>query len=528
VVSTVASGTEGARSGLNSVTRGTFIMLLGTLGFVAEGFLSRVVLARTLTTHEVGVFTFALGLAAVLTAFGALGLPSAVARNLPYSALDADRRAIVRTAFLTTGISAAVITVGLLVAGAILAGPLEYPLIGVTLEFFAVAVGLAILAGTLASVFQGYEDVRPNALFVQVLNPALFLVFYVAALFGGPRGLHFLGALIAYAAAAIVSMVGLLLYTRWRLPRLLPSGSRSRGVSRKLLLFAAPLLVVGTLSSLAGNGDTIILGIFRGGAIAAYTVELPLARLLQVGVGSLGYIFLPVTARFVRDDNDEAVRITYATATKWVAVTSLPLFLVLFFLPTRSLGFVYGSLYTTAIVPLQILVAGAFVSTLVGPATATQVSYGQTRLLLYNTVASAAADVGLSIVLIPVWGLTGAAVAWAVAAALQPVLSMVELAVLRKVHPFRRHYLVPLAITGIPLGLLFGTVLSAPPIWSLPLLAFGIVGLFVLVVLLSGSLDEGDRLLLEAVERLLGRRLTILRRIGAWCLRLRPLRGPLG
>ncbi|MCI4350578.1 MAG: oligosaccharide flippase family protein, partial [Thermoplasmata archaeon] len=345
---TVASGTEGARSGLNSVTRGTFIMLLGTLGFVAEGFLSRVFLARTLTAHEVGVFTFALGLAAVLTAFGALGLPSAVARNLPYSTKDGDRRAIVRTAIVATGLSAALITIGLLIAGAVLAGPLDYPLIGITLEFFAIAVGLSILAGTLAAIFQGYEDVRPNAFFVQVMNPALFIIFYLVAVFGGPSGFHFLGALIAYAAAAIVTIVGLLWFTRRRLPRLLPAGPRSSGVARKLLLFAAPLLVVGTLSSLAGNGDTIILGIVRGGAIAAYTVELPLARLLQVGVGSLGYIFLPVTARFVRDNNDEAVRITYATATKWVAVTSLPLFLVLFFLPTRSLGFVYGSQYTTA------------------------------------------------------------------------------------------------------------------------------------------------------------------------------------
>ncbi|MCI4351211.1 MAG: polysaccharide biosynthesis C-terminal domain-containing protein, partial [Thermoplasmata archaeon] len=184
------------------------------------------------------------------------------------------------------------------------------------------------------------------------------------------------------------------------------------------------------------------------------------------------------------------------------------------------------SQYTTATVPLQILVAGAFLSTLVGPATATQVSYGQTRLLLYNTIASAVADVGLSIVLIPVWGLAGAAVAWAVAAALQPVLSMVELAALRRVHPFRRHYLVPLAVTGIPLGLLFATGLVAPPIWSLPLLAFGVVALFVLVVLLSGSLDEGDRLLLDAVERLLGRRLTLVRRVGAWCLNWRRPRPP--
>lgn len=517
---TLSAGAEGARSGLRSVTRGTFIMLLGTLGFVAEGFLSRVILYRGLSANEYGLFTLAFALGAVLSAFGGLGLTSAVARNLPYSQRDDERRAIVRTSLVVTIVSATAIAVGFLAAGFTISLLFSNPLEGLTLELFSVAVGLSIVSGLVASIFQGYEDVRPNAIFVQVVNPALFIAFLLVALFALPEGSEFLGALVGYALAGLLTLLGLYLYARRSLPRLLPPGPRATGVAGRLLWFALPLLAVGTLAALTNNGDTIVLGVFRGGAIGAYTADLPLARLLQVGLGSLAYIFLPVTARYVRDRNDDAVRITYATATKWVSVTSLPLFLVLFFLPARSLGFVYGP-NAPATIPLQILVAGAFLSTLVGPASATQVSYGETRLLLYNTAAAAVADIGLSLVLIPALGLPGAAIAWAVGAALQPVLSMVELAALHGVHPFRRHYLVPLAITAIPLGLLFALVPLAPPFWTLPILAIGIVLLFVLVVLLSGSLDDGDRLLLEAVEALLNRRLRAVRRIGAWCLRLR-------
>ncbi|HZY70334.1 MAG TPA: flippase [Thermoplasmata archaeon] len=518
---TLSAGAEGARGGLRSVTRGTFIMLLGTLGFVAEGFLSRVILYRGLAADEFGLFTFAFALGAVLSAFGALGIPSAVARNLPYSQSDDERRAIVRTSLLVTILSASLIAFGLLGAGLALGFLFHHPLEGVTLDLFSVAVGLSIVSGTVASIFQGYEDVRPNAIFVQVVNPALFIAFLLIALYALPEGASFLGALVGYALAGALTILGLYLYARRRLPRLLPPGPRAGGVARRLLGFALPLFAVGTLGALSNNGDTIVLGFFRGGAIGAYTADLPLARLLQVGLGSLAYIFLPVAARYVRDRNDEAVRITYATATKWVSVTSLPLFLVLFFLPGRSLGFVYGLANTPAAVPLQILVAGAFVSTLVGPASATQVSYGETRLLLYNTAAAAAADIGLSLVLIPALGLPGAAIAWAVGAALQPVLSMVELAALHGVHPFRRHYLIPLVVTALPLGAVFALAPFTPPIWTLPVLAVGIVLLFVLVVLFSGSLDDGDRLLLEAVEALLNRRLRLVRRVGAWCLRLR-------
>jgi O-antigen/teichoic acid export membrane protein len=517
----LSESAEGARRGLDSITRGTFIMLLGTLGFVGESFVSRVVLAHALSFDEYGAFTFALGLAAVLTAFGTLGLPAAVARSLPYSANDDQRRWIVHTAYVVGAISVVTISLGLLFGGIILAFFAHHPLVGLTLEFFSVAVGLAIGSSILASVFQGFEDVRPNAIFVQVVNPSLFILFFLVAIATAPPPDRYLGVVVSFALAGIVTMAALLTYSRRRLPKVLPAGPRPAGLSRHLLLFAAPLLTIAALSSLAGNGDTLILGAYRGAAISTYTVALPLARLLQVGVGSLGYIFLPVASRFVRDKNDEAVRVTYATATKWVAVTSLPLFLVFFFLPGRSLALVYQPGYTSATLPLQILVLGAFLGVFVGPSAPTQVSYGQTRLLLYNSSASAVADIGLSVLLIPSLGLTGAAIAWAVGASLQPVLSTIGLAATHGVHPFRRNFWFPLLITAVPLGLLLGLFSAVLPLWSLPPIALGIVGLFVSVVLVTGSLDEGDRLLLEAVERLIGRRLRWVRRIGAWGWRIR-------
>src|SRR4029077_2068501 len=134
-----------------------------------------------------------------------------------------------------------------------------------------------------------------------------------------------------------------------------------------------------------------------------------------------------------------AVRTTYATATKWTVLTSLPFFLLFFFLPSTSMGFVYGSGYAVEVLPLQLLVLGAFLSTLVGPATQGQVAYGQTGLLLLNTVISAAVNIGLSLALVPTWGVAGAAIAWGAANALLPILSAVELAALVDVHPFRPH-----------------------------------------------------------------------------------------
>ena len=510
----MAEVSSGTRDGLTSVTRGTLVMMIGTLGFVAETFVTRVLLFRILTIDEFSQFFLGLIIAGLLSSIGTLGLPQAIARSLPFESDERERRRMIRTSFLYV-VPAAVAVAGFMgLLSLPIATTYRSPLLAETLVFFAVAVGLQIVGTLVAAIFQGYEDVLPNAIFIQVLNPLLFIAFLVDADVLSPVRLAYPTALAAYLLSGVVTMVALLEYSRRRLPRHLTPGPREPGVSRKLLLFALPLFVVTGVGFVAGNVDTLILGVVDRTSVGYYSADLSLARLLQVGIGSLSYIILPVTARFVRLGDTASVRTTYSTATKWTLLTAVPLFLLFFFDPVGSLTFVYGPGSAVDALALQILLIGALASALVGPATATQVSFGQTRLLLYNTVISAAADLVLSALLIPPWGVTGAAIAWTVSIASYPILSLIEIAALEGVHPFQRHFLVPLLLTTVPIGLGLALLPFPLPLWSLPVLVLAIAGAFVVLVLASGSLDAGDRLLLEAIEGLLGRRLEWLRDLG--------------
>ncbi len=511
----MADASSGVRDGLTSVTKGTLVMMIGTLGFVAESFVARVLLIRTLTPDQWGQFFIGLTLVGLLSSVGTLGLTSAIPRSLPFETDAREQRRIVRTSFLVLIPSAVVLSGTLALLSLPISTTFASPVLGQTLLFFSAAVGLSIIGALIASIFQGFEDVLPNALFVQVVNPTLFIVFLLVAEGLGPLKAAYSSALAAYLVSGVVTMGLLIVYARRRLPRLLPAGPREPGVSTKLLRFALPLFAVAAFGFLAGNGDALILAALDRTAVAFYSADLSLARLLQVGLGSLAYIILPVTARFVRKGDTASLRTTYTTATKWMVLTSLPLFLLFFFYPVLSLAFVYGPDYTGTTVALQIIILGAFLSTVVGPATAVQVAFGQTRLLVYNTMAAASVNVGLSFWLIPSYGITGAAISWAAATAMYPALSMAELAYLKEVHPFERHYLLPVLVTGLPVALLLALLPLVPPLWVLPGIALAIAGFYVLVVLVTRSLDEGDLLLLDAIERLVGGRFTTLRRIGA-------------
>ncbi|MCI4347883.1 MAG: flippase [Thermoplasmata archaeon] len=505
-----------ARDGFTSLTRGTLVMVLGTLGSIGFTFISRVILVHKLTIASWGTFSLTLTIVGILSAVATLGLPQAVARNLAFVSTPGERRAIIRHAFRYLLPVTAAVSLGLVLVGFIVSSRYSDPQLGLTLEFFAGLVALGVPASLLASIFQGFEDALPNAVFVAVLSPALFIAFLLTTESFLPLSQQYIGALASYLVAVAVVLGLLLWYYRRRIFRFLPPGPPSPTQASRLLAFALPLLVVGVLTSVSGSADTLILGLLARAEVGYYTATLSLGRLLGIGLSSVGFIFLPVAARYLGNRDLSSLKLTYATATKWTLVVSLPLFLVFFFLPGNSLGFVYPVAYSINTVPLRIVVVGGFVASLFGPASAAQIAFGRTQLVLLNTLIAAGADVGVSFALIPAYGSTGAAVAWSVSAALFPMLSTLELGLLEGLHPFERHYLLPLVVTGVPLGFLFALVPLNPLYWQLPVITISIAVLFVLVVLVTRSVDRGDRLLLEAVEQLLGRRLPLVRRVGRW------------
>lgn len=509
------------REGLSSVTKGTLFLLVSTLTLVGLTFVSRVIVVRGISPSEWSAYSFDLALAGVLSAVGSLGLPNSVARSLPYAPSDDERRTIIR-ATLWIGSAAAIVTSVLLY---IFAQPIGDTLgsseIAVGLEYFPIAVGATILSTLIASIFQGYEDVTPNALFVQIVNPALFVAFLTVAIALPPTGLTYIGTLVAYAASTAVTLGLLVAYLLRRLPKRIAPGPLAPAALPRFLRFTAPLFVVSVMVAVAGSGDTLVLGIYHHNDVGTYTASLTLARLLPIGIAAAAYIFLPVASKFFRQNEIASIGTTYTTVTKWMLLVSLPLFLLFFFLPSSSLGFVYGPKYTSIVVPLQISVTGAFVTTVLGPAPTAQVAFGQTGLLASNSIVAGIVDVVVAFALVPAYGYVGAAVAWGVASAAYTGLSAVQIAILSGIHPFHRHFVVPVAATAVPVGLALGLVHPTLPWWSLPILGFGIAGLFILLVVVTRSVDEGDRLLLEAVERLVGRPLPFVRRLGRYALRRR-------
>ncbi len=501
------------RSGLSTVTRGTLFLLVATLLFVAFNFVGRVLVVRTISPDDWSAFSFGFTVAQVLIAVGTLGLPTAVARSLPYVASDAERRAMVRATLWVGGLASVLAGALLGLLGPSIGSALGSPAIGLGLEFFAIAVTSLILANLLASIFQGFAAVGPNAVFLQIANPAVFLGLLVVAYVVLPGGVSYGVALSAFALAALAALGGLTVYTLLRLPRYLPKGPAAPEAGRTLLRFATPLFFVGAMVSVVGSGDTLVLGAFRPSEVGTYSASLTLSRLVLIGITAASYIFLPVASASLRENHRGSVSLIYATVTKWLAGFSIPLFLLFFVLPSASLGFVYGPEYASIVAPLEITVLGALAVTLLGPSPTMQVALGNTRQLLVSSAIAGGLDVGLALLLVPSEGYVGAAIAWACANVAYSGVCLVQLALAEKIVPIRRTFLLPLLATLLPVGGALFVVRSRIPGWELPVLGLAIAGAYVALILLARAFDEGDRLLLESVEEWIGRPLPLVRRL---------------
>lgn len=513
----MAESLDNQRSGLSVVTRGTLLLFAGTLVYIGATFVWRVLLVRTLPASGWNAFSDSITIVSAVAAVGGLGLQNTLARNLPYSSSDAERRSVVRIGLIYGGLSCVAIPIALYFAAPVIGTAIGSPTVTLGIRVLGLAVGFHQAANLVTAIFQGFEDVWPYAIFVQILGPALFVVLLGAAYARPDLGVTFPLALWAYAAAYGFALGLSLVYTWFGLPRRLPPGPRAPGLTVPTLLFALPLLGVAVLGFLDGYADTIILGVVNFSEVGTYVASLTLVRLLPIGVSALSFIMLPVTARLLRMGDRLAAETTFATATKWTTVVSLPLFLLFVFLPSPSLRLVYGPSYSTITLPLIIAGTGAFFSTIVGPSAAVQIALARTRFLLVNSGISVTTDVLLALWLVPLYGLTGAAVAWAVATSLYPGLAVAELAYYDAIHPFRRTYVLPLVATGGPAAILLTAArLVQVPDWSLIPMGVGLALFYILMIIVTRSVDEGDSMLLGVMERFLGVRLEFVRRLGAF------------
>jgi O-antigen/teichoic acid export membrane protein len=504
---------------LAKITKGAGIAFAGTFASLLLGFISRPMVARFGTEAGYGVYSLALAMLNICALLAALGLQQGVPRIIAYARGKNDSEKVQKLIpasvqfGLIAGIALGIIvflTSDILAAKVFHDAALAFPL-----KIFALGIPFLTLIYVLVSIFRGLGDIKPTVYFQNILGPLFFVLFLLPIIF---LHLPFTGVFYAYVAALAISCVVLIVYTVKRLPFPIRLRTKLRGnpAGKELLLFSLPLFGVAVLSLIITWTDTLMLGALKDSVdVGLYNAAHPLANFISAPLAAMGLIYVPVVSGLYAQGSMPEMRRNFSILTKWLCVATLPLFLILFLFAETVLGFVFGASYGSAATALRILSIGLIVNNFCGPNGATLVTMGEVRFILWTTLATAGLNVGLNAVLIPPFGIEGAAIASMVSLISFNLIRSWKLYSLAKVQPLSKNLLKP-TLASLALVFLFQFVfgkLVTATWWMLPLVFILYYVIYGLAILLTRSFDKEDISMLLTIEKRLGLNLTTVKKI---------------
>ncbi|GAA2717844.1 lipopolysaccharide biosynthesis protein [Micromonospora olivasterospora] len=243
--------------------------------------------------------------------------------------------------------------------------------------------------------------------------------------------------------------------------------------------YSGPRALSGLAQMAVQRLDIVLLGALRGLADAAlYTAATRFLALGQLSGQALSTaVQHRLATHLVRDDRAAAGRL-YQAATGWLVLLAWPAYLLfaVFAGPMLHLfgdGYAAGQRITVFLSLVMLVATGCgMVDTVLNMA-------GRTSWTFYNALAGTVVNVVLNVLLIPRFGVMGAAAAWSASILLTNLVPLAQLHHAYRLHPFGRGTLtaagLALACFGVP-ALLARTLLDAGPLTLAVLAAVGAAG----------------------------------------------------
>jgi O-antigen/teichoic acid export membrane protein len=478
----------GDRGDLLRVARGSGLNLAGAAFNQALRFVITLLLARVIGRADVGRYFQAFAFLALLGLLALSGFRGALTRFIAVHRADGDGGALRGT--LRLGLTLP--TAGAAVLGVALFGAshwlghralddpgMVFPLRMVSIALPATAFTDAALAAT-----QGYRTMTPFAAINLVFEPAFRVVLTIGLLAAG-YGLR--GAMVALLITNCVAAVAAGVWLRKLTGRLTEAPVYHW---REIFGFST----VSWAASLASTGlvwaDTIILGIFRPEReVGVYQVATRLTVLATIVLFPIATSFAPQIADLYRRGNLDRLARLYAVVTSWTLRLSLPGFIVLVLFP-RPLLRVFGHGFAGAATVTVVLAIGQMFDVATGPTGYMLVMSGRPYLTMTNNLFALVINIGLNIVLIPRYGIRGAAAAWALSIALINVAKVAQVWATLHMHAFDIGFakgLLAGAIAFVP-GLAIKEI--APGFAGLAIGGLAVGGVYVAALLLLGLREE--------------------------------------
>jgi O-antigen/teichoic acid export membrane protein len=450
-----------AVSALSQAVRGGAVSVVGVATAAALQFGLLLAVTHGLPQDSAGAFLEAVALFAIVSSCAELGADTGLVRSVAIGTSKHDvggvaaslRAALPTVTAFGITVSAAVVLASNFIARFI-ASERVVSLQAIYLREVGAAIAFATVGAVLLAGVRGFGLMSTYVAIQNMVLPGLRIVAVSSTLALGLNA-RWLGT--AWAAPLVVYVVA----CAWALSRAYRRfcadvgyregrGTTSASTTyRTFWRFSGPAGLSGALSSVLLSADVLLVGALASSKQAA--VYAALSRLVLLGTTALeaaGMAFAPYLAKFASDDDPDRLERFVRGATVYVVAFGWPFYLVAASYSSVLLH-VFGSEYTIGASAMSVLALAGLVNVSTGNSTLLLMMSGHSRVQLGNAATVTGLNLGLNVLLIPRFGMTGAAVAWACSILMNNVLAVWEGKRLLGVLPFSR---TATCVAGLALG----------------------------------------------------------------------------
>ena len=388
---------------------GASVSLVGKIAGRGFNIASQIVLARFLGPTAFGLYALGLTVTKLIGLISPLGLDRGVLRygsiywRKDRTGLKAALTQSLEISFLV-GIAAGAL---MFLSASWLAHQYRKPELTIVFRWFALSLpllgGLKVAAAaTRVSQRMKYAVIAEEIF--QNLTNLLLIVFFCVMGWGltGPLLANFISFLGAFLIA--------LFFLKRLFPETFSSKIKSYSLRKDLIYYSLPTSLTNMFNMFLMWTDRLWVGYFRSEAdVGIYQAAAQIATLFVIIVGAFGAILSPIIADLYSDKENQRLNDLYKVSTRWGLYLSMPIFLVIIFLPKDVMTAIFGAEYASGSLALIILAIGQLINLATGNVGPVLMMTGHQNRWLITSMIVLGVNFVMNWTLVPLYGLTGAA-----------------------------------------------------------------------------------------------------------------------
>jgi O-antigen/teichoic acid export membrane protein len=395
---------------VNKLVNGARQGLLGSIGGRFLGVIGSVAAARLLGPETFGLYAVGWTLLRFLSLIFPMGMDRALFRFAPiYWKRDAEgfKGLLLQTnaISLITGLFFGIIL--FILAPWLAFSVYQRSQLLVVFRLFSFVFPMLSLLIVSSAATRVTQHVIVSVIVQDLTQPLLGLILMLSFYF---LGLQLNGVILSDIVSISLATIVILIAIRYIFPEIIHIGFKLRTSVRELLKYSVPAAFGGAFSVYVFWIDRILVGYYMSSVDnGIYLAVSQISTIFLVISAGINTIVVPLFSDLFHKKDMNSLEEIYRISTKWGIYISISILAVLILSPGESLSVVYGDTYKSGASVLLILLVGQIVNLITGSVNPLLIMTGNQKILFRLSGIALGLDIILNVLLIPKFGLIGAA-----------------------------------------------------------------------------------------------------------------------